>query len=65
MQLIDSLTNGTVTQMNLDNGRDALKLLENIDEDYDKMKNLIWSRNVSNNPIMLLVVAFEKTLTDP
>ena len=45
LDIIDGMTSGNVAQMNLTNGRDALDLLELVNQnDKEQMKSLIWSR---------------------
>ena len=47
--IIDNLTNGNVSKMTLENGIDALNVLDKINEnssDFGEMKNIIWSRNI-------------------
>ena len=48
------MTSGNVAQITLDNGRDALDILELVaEEEKQLMKSLIWSRSV------LLVIFYD------
>jgi len=48
--IIDNMTNGNVSKMTLQNGIDALSVLNRMDQsaDYNQMKALIWSRLIES-----------------
>ena len=47
-EIIDNLTAGNISKMSLQNGIDALDVLSSKieqNQEFDEMKNIIWSRN--------------------